>query len=575
MNIKDKYLLLSLFAMLILAAISSTASLADSKKEAEQPHDTLFILDASGSMWGQINGKPKIAIAKEVMKKLVPELSPDNRIGLMAYGHRRKGDCSDVQTLVKPGKHHQQAILKAVNGLSAKGKTPLTRSVNQAFDMLRPAQNTSTIVLVSDGIESCHGDPCAAVKMAKAAGINFILHTIGFGVSAGESAQLRCMAKAGDGQYFQANSADALLKSTRKAIKAKAPGELILTLSSNGKPVKAWVRLSGKGSIGLVEYTNDQGVNAGHHWRLQPGVYRLETRPAGLHGVEPLVISGIKITAGKTVTKRLTFSQSTLHLSAFENGNPAIVQISLKNLASGKTVFDTSSYSTFTMRGVKTPYDIKVAPGKYRLSVKLPTEITRSDLAPYQKDIDLSSDKSSLFNKTVRFITRPLRITALIDGKPARAHLYIDDLTANRNLFNSDFLVSGGFQTPYQLILTPGRYRLTARVDGVENPQTETLKIADGGKVLDKTFRFKRQKIKTTATGMEMDTDRPWNDFSDFVPKANDPALCQTACKQDARCKAWTYVRRGAQGRTQPHCYLKSPVPDAHHDSCCISGVVR
>ena len=257
--------------------------------------NTLFILDASGSMWGQIKGKPKITIAKEVMAKLVPELSGNARIGLIAYGHRRKGDCNDVETLVKLGANDKQAVLKAVKGLNAKGKTPLTHSVNQAIDMLRPEENSSTVILVSDGIESCGGDPCAAVKAAKASGVNFILHTVGFGLSKKESAQLQCMAKAGGGVYFQANNAEQLLRSARKAVKSKGPGALKLTLRANGKPVNAWVKLTGNGAIGLAEFTNDAGVKPGHTWHLRPGVYRLETLPAGLHGVKPIVVDKIKI----------------------------------------------------------------------------------------------------------------------------------------------------------------------------------------------------------------------------------------------------------------------------------------
>ena len=279
----------------------TTPLLSAQEKSAEQGVNTLFVLDASGSMWGQINGKPKITIAKEVMAELIPELPDNARIGLIAYGHRRKADCEDVETLVSLGEHHQQAVLTAVKDLNALGKTPLTISVNQAIDMLRPEGDASTVVLISDGIESCGGDPCATVKVAKASGVNFILHTVGFGVSEQESAQLQCMAKAGDGEYFQANNAKELLKSARKAVKSKGPGMLKLTLRSNGKPVNAWVKLSENGSMGLAELTNNMGVEPGHIWHLKPGTYHLETLPAGLHGVDPM-----KLDKSETESSRLS-----------------------------------------------------------------------------------------------------------------------------------------------------------------------------------------------------------------------------------------------------------------------------
>ncbi|HEW78767.1 MAG TPA: VWA domain-containing protein, partial [Phycisphaerales bacterium] len=144
---------------------------------------TLFIIDASGSMWGQINGKAKITIAKEVMAKLVAELDDNNRIGLIAYGHRRKGDCNDVETLVPLAANNKSAVLKAVQGLNAKGKTPLTRSLNQALKILQREKQSATIILVSDGIESCGADPCETVQAAKKYGVKFVLHTVGFGLS--------------------------------------------------------------------------------------------------------------------------------------------------------------------------------------------------------------------------------------------------------------------------------------------------------------------------------------------------------------------------------------------------------
>lgn len=535
--------------------------------------NTLFILDASGSMWGQINGKPKITIAKEVMKKLIPELPGNGRIGLIAYGHRRKGDCNDVETLVRLGADHKQVVLGAVNGLNAKGKTPLTRSVNQAVEMLRSEEDASTVVLVSDGLESCGGDPCAAVKAAKGSGVKFVLHTVGFGLNKQESTQLQCMAKAGGGQYFQANSADELLKSTRKAVKSKGPGYLKLTLKSNGKPVYAWVRLTGNGSIGLAELTNDAGVEPGHSWRLQPGVYKLETYPASQHGVPPMVVDGLKIESGKPTIKTLDFSGATLRLTAKQNGQPAVVQINLKNLANGETVFDTATFSTFTMRGVKTPHKVKLTPGKYHLSVRLPLEQTKADLSPHEEDIELGA--GAVLDKTIDIATDILRVMARKDGKAVKAKVFVDDLKAHRNVFNSDFVVSGGLETPYDMTLLPGKYRLTVALPDGGDTRNQDLLLDSGGKLIEKTFDFQSTSRPVAAKGMEMDTDRPWNDFRNFVPQTADPAVCQAACEKDEGCKAWTYVKPNTVQGPEPHCYLKSPAPDPTPNTCCVSGLGR
>ena len=85
-------------------------------------------------------------------------------------------------------------------------------------DTLKEMEDETTIVLVSDGEETCHADPCGAVKSLKTSGIKFILHVVGFGVDAKEKEQLTCLAEAGGGQYFGASNA-ALLLSALETVK--------------------------------------------------------------------------------------------------------------------------------------------------------------------------------------------------------------------------------------------------------------------------------------------------------------------------------------------------------------------
>jgi hypothetical protein len=74
--------------------------------------------------------------------------------------------------------------------------------------------------------------------------------------------------------------------------------------------------------------------------------------------------------------------------------------------------------------------------------------------------------------------------------------------------------------------------------------------------------------------GMENNTDRPGSDIHRMTLQQADPAICQARCAKLSRCKAWTYVRPGAQG-PQAICYLKDAVPQAVANNCCISGVKR
>lgn len=172
----------------------------------------LFVFDGSGSMWGQVDGKTKIELAKEAMSGLVKDFPAGTDMGLIAYGHRKEGDCNDIETLAPVGSS-KDAVLKAVNSINPKGKTPLTKTIQFAAEQLKGRDTPTSIVVVSDGKESCNADPCAAAKTIHDAGVNLKIHVVGFDVKKDEAKQLQCIAKNGGGRYFAANNAGELAKS--------------------------------------------------------------------------------------------------------------------------------------------------------------------------------------------------------------------------------------------------------------------------------------------------------------------------------------------------------------------------
>ena len=169
--------------------------------------NVLFILDGSGSMWGRLDNVEKIVIAKDTMNDLVQELPDSFKIGLMVYGHRSKGSCDDIELLSPVGAADQAAIVQQIQGISPKGKTPITKSIELAAQHLETIEEETTIVLVSDGEETCEGDPCVYVKQLKDKGITFTMHVVGFDVNTEQRAQLECIANAGGGRYFSAQNA--------------------------------------------------------------------------------------------------------------------------------------------------------------------------------------------------------------------------------------------------------------------------------------------------------------------------------------------------------------------------------
>ena len=185
------------------------------------PKNILFVVDASGSMRSRIEEQPKLEIAKDVLSEWIEELSDaDVRAGLIAYGHRQENDCADIEQLVQVKPLDKAELIAQVRSLSPKGQTPIASSLEQAAEALSTQEGQATIVLISDGKETCNRDPCEAVRRLRAER-DFVLHVVGFDIVSEEDAlQLRCLAEAGGGIYTTAATIEGLSDAFRLAAEA-------------------------------------------------------------------------------------------------------------------------------------------------------------------------------------------------------------------------------------------------------------------------------------------------------------------------------------------------------------------
>jgi Ca-activated chloride channel family protein len=178
-----------------LSLAPANSALAQERTDAEPSERQLvLVLDASGSMWGQIDGEPKIRIARGVVKSLLSNWNPTIDLGLTAYGHRRERDCDDIETLIAPGRSgagRSSAILAAIDELNPRGKSPLAAALEHAAQSISYRERAATLLLVSDGRETCGADPCETAKQLARAGVDFTAHVVGFGVSDIDAEQLR------------------------------------------------------------------------------------------------------------------------------------------------------------------------------------------------------------------------------------------------------------------------------------------------------------------------------------------------------------------------------------------------
>ena len=181
---------------LILALLTLVFLPFSAMAQSEGRPNTILVLDGSGSMWGQIDGVNKIVIARNVIAEMLADMADDVSLGLTVYGHRTRGACDDIETIVSPGPFTQDQILQAVNGINPRGRTPMADAVIAAAQSLRHTEEPATVILVSDGIENCNPDPCAIAAELEQTGVAFTAHVIGFDVAAEPEAraQMQCIA---------------------------------------------------------------------------------------------------------------------------------------------------------------------------------------------------------------------------------------------------------------------------------------------------------------------------------------------------------------------------------------------
>jgi Ca-activated chloride channel family protein len=406
-----------LVPILILLGMTSWAADTTSPQDREA-ENIMFILDASGSMAQKIANRTKLDIAKEVMSGLVKNLPSGIKVGLTAYGHRNKDDCHDIEelsSLATLDNDAREALLKKIAGMKCLGKTPIAGSITLVADRLKISEQAATIVLVSDGEETCEGDPCALVKDLKAAGVRFVLHVIGFDVNEETKAQLACIAEAGGGKYFGAKNADELLAATHEVVLKTEESSGILNLKAmrDGKPLDAYYTIFTKGEE-KTRVTYGRTGQEGSAIKLMPGSYQAEVvndKDAARPNVK---VEGIEIVAAKTVEKVAEFSGGKLTIKAVQDGKPLDAMFSIFTKAGEGENPSRVTYGRTSQNGSS----VDLPTGFYTAEVTNDKDAAR----PTIKIEDIEIKAAATTEKIAEFTGGKLTIKASLNGKPLDAY---------------------------------------------------------------------------------------------------------------------------------------------------------
>ncbi len=212
---------------LLLWAVGASAE--DRQAPQAQPTlaPTIILLDGSLSMWARLGGQSKVAIVRSTLGQTFTDYEDRIAFGLVAFGHRGGGTCTEAELLAKPGELSSKTPGKLLFGAGFKPKAakPIAAALVEAAKQT-PATGLD-VVLITDGLDSCKANVCATVKSLKQAAPGLRIHVIGFDPKAKQSVKaLGCVAKTTGGQFLTAANADDLkldLAAVLDAVSKAAP----------------------------------------------------------------------------------------------------------------------------------------------------------------------------------------------------------------------------------------------------------------------------------------------------------------------------------------------------------------
>ena len=427
----------------------------------------IFIYDASGSMWGQMDGRTKKEIAADVLTTSVNEFSEEQKIGFVAYGHRTKGDCEDVEFIVDLENGNKSAVTSAIKGINPLGKTPLAYSASLVIDKLKETGTMATIILITDGIESCGGNICEVIKAAREAGIEFKLHIIGFGLEEGDTEQLKCAAEEGGGNYYDANNAgglgDVLAAATSKPVDEPKPNFSIYA-TKNGEAVDAWVKAmdtEGKQKPIMIRTYRDTA-----YMYLPPNLYNLEARPLEGSDVDGITIGNVQSMEEKLVHQNISFDAGKIEVITTNNNEGWDATVNVLSVGNGKNAARGRTYGKAKA--------MELSPGLYRVEIKA-LGIKGLAIEHTLNNIEVKAGETSSVSHNFESGTAKIGVQnaeGLVD-----ATVNIIDLNAGKNVASGRTYTQPS-NNPKEFVLNPGNYEVIVKpVSGPNKGATDKFTI--------------------------------------------------------------------------------------------------
>jgi Ca-activated chloride channel family protein len=210
---------------LALLAGSFCTGTARTEEKSACTEDAMLVFDASRSMDAADSdnaGLRRIDSVRTALARVLPRVGPRRRLGLVTYGPGPENACANIRFELAPAFNAADRILARVNGLKPDGRTPLTAAVALAAEVLQYKERPATIVLVTDGEETCRGAPCELARSLKRQGARVTVHVLSYKIadSLGSDGVFasRCLADETGGLYVAAETTEELVEALEKTL---------------------------------------------------------------------------------------------------------------------------------------------------------------------------------------------------------------------------------------------------------------------------------------------------------------------------------------------------------------------
>lgn len=411
----------------------------------------LFVLDASNSMYSQMDGESRMTIAKQLLTKMVDSLEGLDHveIALRVYGHqstRERQDCKDTKLEVEFAKNNHDRIKTTIAKIVPQGTTLIAYSLQQsAYDFPEDPNARNIIILITDGIEECRGDPCAVSAALQKQGIVLKPFIIGVGVGRQFREQFECV-----GKYFEANSAKAFEDVLGVVVSQALDNTTaqVNLLDQSGKPTETDVNISfyragsKKLETNVVHTMNAKGIPDTMY--IDPSI----NYDIVVHSIPPVEKKNVAIVPGKHNIIAIDLPQGSLKLSVegrsgYGRLNALIKESGTDNIIHVQEFNTTEKYLTGT-------YDIEI--------LSLPRMV--------QKNVKISQSKTT---------TLEIRQPGQLNIRTGRDH--VGDIYRWHNgefEWVCNLTITSSDRTP--IVIQPGKYTLVVRSATEKNTANSLMK---------------------------------------------------------------------------------------------------